>query len=332
MAAADVVRALARFVQPARLARVRAQLAYRVVDTALVLESVMDAGNAAACLRSADAMGVQDVHIIAKYSGGALPATGSGAAAAASSRAADKGAHKWLSLHHHASTEECIVRLRADGFLIAASDVGGGAVDAAAAAAWTLAHAPPQPAPTSVEGAPPRSLGARRRVALVMGNESRGVSRLALREADVRFFLPQAGFVESLNLSVAAALALHAFLHRTPDYAPRALAAHATRLALKADRGSPMREPGEAAAPLDRGGSWTGSGGTGAGGTGGGGSSGDRDGSGGGDSPSEGAGAALRVEGISAGRVEELLARYLLREVPAAAAILDREGLRPPDF
>ena len=55
-------------------------------------------------------------------------------------------------------------------------------------------------------------------------------------------------------------------------------------------------------------------------------------GSGGGDSPSEGAGAALHVEGINAGRVEELLARYLLREVPAAAAILDREGLRPPDF
>jgi hypothetical protein len=38
------------------------------------------------------------------------------------------------------------------------------------------------------------------------------------------------------------------------------------------------------------------------------------------------------VEGISAVRAEELLARYLLREVPAAAAILDREGLRPPDF
>lgn len=66
----------------------------------------------------------------------------------------------------------------------------------------------------------------RRRVALCFGNERRGASA-ALRDAsDARFFLPMLGFVQSINVSVAVALATAAFLNRTPDFAVRAAAAH----------------------------------------------------------------------------------------------------------
>jgi tRNA (guanosine-2'-O-)-methyltransferase len=45
-------------------------------------------------------------------------------------------------------------------------------------------------------------------VALVFGNESRGVSDEALALADARYAIPMRGFSQSLNVSVAAAVSL----------------------------------------------------------------------------------------------------------------------------
>jgi tRNA (guanosine-2'-O-)-methyltransferase len=45
-------------------------------------------------------------------------------------------------------------------------------------------------------------------VALVFGSEHRGVSEEALALADVQFVIPMHGFVQSLNVSVAAAVSL----------------------------------------------------------------------------------------------------------------------------
>jgi hypothetical protein len=184
--------------------------------------------------------------------------------------------------------------------------LGAGAVDAAAAAQRTLSMAPPlpppPPPPPPLPSPPPPSpppplplpsplpsplpFASRPRVAIVLGNESRGVSRLMLAAADVRFFLPQAGFTQSFNVSVACGLALSAFLHRTPDYAPRALAAHLVR-ANGAEPPAPLAAP----AAADGG-----------------------------------------VEGLSDEEVELVLAKTLLRDVPSAAAILDRAGVRPLDY
>jgi hypothetical protein len=57
---AAVVAVLARQVSQRRLSRFHAVLDGRIRDTALVLENVSDSHNAAACLRTADALGVQD--------------------------------------------------------------------------------------------------------------------------------------------------------------------------------------------------------------------------------------------------------------------------------
>jgi tRNA (guanosine-2'-O-)-methyltransferase len=55
-------------------------------------------------------------------------------------------------------------------------------------------------------------------VALVFGNESRGVSEEALARADARYVIPMRGFVQSLNVSVAAAVSLaHAVERRVHE-------------------------------------------------------------------------------------------------------------------
>jgi tRNA (guanosine-2'-O-)-methyltransferase len=51
-------------------------------------------------------------------------------------------------------------------------------------------------------------------VALVFGNESRGVSDDALEMADARFCIPMRGFSQSLNVSVAAAVSLSRAVER----------------------------------------------------------------------------------------------------------------------
>ena len=45
--------------------------------------------------------------------------------------------------------------------------------------------------------------------ALVLGNEVNGVGEELLREADATVCIPMAGFVQSFNISVAAAIILH---------------------------------------------------------------------------------------------------------------------------
>ncbi len=66
-----------------------------------------------------------------------------------------------------------------------------------------------------------------------MGNEHRGCSKKLLDASDLRFYLPQTGFSQSLNVSVATGLSLHVFLNRTPDYHQLAIQAHKMRLSDK---------------------------------------------------------------------------------------------------
>jgi tRNA (guanosine-2'-O-)-methyltransferase len=48
-----------------------------------------------------------------------------------------------------------------------------------------------------------------KKVAIVLGNEHRGVSDEAANLADKKFIIPMKGMVQSLNVSVAAAIVLY---------------------------------------------------------------------------------------------------------------------------
>jgi len=94
-----------------------------------------------------------------------------------------QNADKWLDVKRWRSTRECLAHLKAEGFSIYATHLEGGAV-------------------------PIERLSFAGKVALVFGNESRGVSDEALALADARCAIPMRGFVQSLNVSVAAAISL----------------------------------------------------------------------------------------------------------------------------
>ena len=53
-----------------------------------------------------------------------------------------------------------------------------------------------------------------RRTAFVFGNEHRGVSEEAARQADECIHIPMYGMIESLNVSVAAAICLYEALRQ----------------------------------------------------------------------------------------------------------------------
>jgi len=159
-------------------------LAQRTRRVTLVLEELFDPHNAAACLRSAEAFGIQDVHVVAaKHAFQPSPRV-------------VQGADKWLHVRQHADTASCVAALRAAGYRIWVSDLDEGS----------------QPIDAIDFG---------ERVALAFGNEHDGVSRELVQLADGTFVVPMRGFTQSFNVSVAVALSLyHAVSRRTARFGP----------------------------------------------------------------------------------------------------------------
>jgi tRNA (guanosine-2'-O-)-methyltransferase len=172
-----------------RLARMREVLARRQPDLTVVLENVHDPHNVSAVLRSCDAVGLLRVHLV--YTLEEFPEL---------SENVSGSALKWLELVFHPSIEACYRTLRSQGFTIY----------------------------TTYLGDPARSvdlydLDLTKPVALVFGNEQRGVSDEAVAGADGNFVIPMMGMVRSLNISVACAVSLYEALRQ------RRLAGHYAR-------------------------------------------------------------------------------------------------------
>lgn len=207
-------------------------LAGRTRHVVAVLEAVESDHNLAAICRSCDAFGVQDVHLIpaaaaaraeqataaaqapARGGGkkGALrSAGGDGAGASLSARLevesvrrTSRGTHRWLSFTAHPPGDPAaaVRALQARGYRVYASSLHG--------------H----------DGRPSTPLGAlpvAAPVALVFGNEHDGVSDALLAAVDGTYVIPMGGFVESLNVSVAAALSLYTTVERARAVVPPAV-------------------------------------------------------------------------------------------------------------
>lgn len=168
---------LARFVTAARGRRIGEVLDARLTSVTAVFEDLCDPHNVAAVLRTAEALGVQDVHLVNR-AGRVRP-----------DRNIALGAERWLELHHHDRLVLCVGALQARGFEVWGADVTAGSLPLA-----------------EITGARP--------VALVFGSERVGLSRLARRYVDRRFHIPMLGFTGSYNVSVAAALALYQVTER----------------------------------------------------------------------------------------------------------------------
>jgi len=167
-----VIEALSPVVTPERVARIEEVVGNRTDNLVLVLDCIADPHNSSAVLRSADAFGVQSVHVIVGEHG------------FRASRGVSKGTHRWLDVVRYENAEACARRLKQDGYSIYVAVMG---------------------AETQ-----PEDLHDRSRLAVVFGNEHRGVSPEMRSFADGTFSIPMRGFVESLNVSVAAAIAMQA--------------------------------------------------------------------------------------------------------------------------
>lgn len=150
----------------------REVLSRRRDDLVVVLENIHDAHNASAVLRSCDAFGVGAIALC--YTDEEFPNISSSVAA---------NVQKWLQIERYDSVEKCVAALRARQLRIHATELGSEPTDYLEVD-WT------QPA------------------AIVLGNEHRGCSEEMLAAADARVTIPMLGFVESLNVSVAAAVLL----------------------------------------------------------------------------------------------------------------------------
>lgn len=158
-----------------RQLRMDGVLRRRQPTIAVVLEDVHDAHNASAVLRSCDAVGVLDVHLV--YVREVAPDK-------AFNRAASGSAAKWIRTHVHDSIAACYGNLRDQGFAIHAAALREDSRDL-----YGLDLVKP--------------------TALVFGNEKRGVTDEAAELADGTVSIPMQGMVESLNISVACAVTLY---------------------------------------------------------------------------------------------------------------------------
>lgn len=170
--AQGVIRALEPLVLPERLERLQGVLARRLSSVTVVLDRPHDPHNGSAVLRSCDAFGVQTVHVLALAESFSI------------SRKVAQGTDRWVDVVIHTSARALIETLRTEGYQL------------------VVTH--PQGERTLGE------LGSLGKVALVLGNEHDGVHPELSKAADLRLAVPMRGFVESLNLSVTAALTVQA--------------------------------------------------------------------------------------------------------------------------
>ena len=157
---------------PRRQSRLQEVLRHRQPDLTIVIENIHDPHNVSAMLRSCDAAGVKEVQLV--YTNEPFPKIGKKSSASAG---------KWIEMRKFSSIEKCFDQLRKEGFNIFATHLGN-------------------------ESLSLYELDLAEKVALVFGNEHRGVSEEAATLADGNFQIPMFGMIQSLNVSVACAVTL----------------------------------------------------------------------------------------------------------------------------
>ncbi len=174
----ELIEYFMQFISPERRKRLYEVLQERSRYLAVVLEDIYQPHNASAVLRSCDAFGIQDVHVIENRNSFRI------------SDGVALGTGQWLDIHRWRdrdkdNTRKAVLSLKEEGYRIVATsphtdDVNLEEFDLEAGKA-----------------------------AFLFGNELDGLSPEAMELADEYMKIPMHGFVESLNISVCCAVTLH---------------------------------------------------------------------------------------------------------------------------
>ena len=162
-----------RYLTEGRKARLKSVLAQRQHDLTLVLNNIHDPHNVSAILRSCDAFGVFGVHLY--YTKEKFPFL---------ANSSSGSAKKWVELTRHRDAGAMVEGLRAGGMQI----VGTG---------------------FSPSARPIMDIDFTRPTAIILGNEHRGMDPDLKAHVPDEIFIPMFGMVQSLNVSVAAAVILY---------------------------------------------------------------------------------------------------------------------------
>jgi len=111
------------------------------------------------------------------------------------------GSQKWMTMFQHYDTEKCLLGLKEQGYTIIASDLQAESLQSDKIN-WKSLRSKSSSTSATSQSDNAEDL----KVAIVMGNESNGISPAARRLADHLVYIPMRGFAESLNLSVAVAV------------------------------------------------------------------------------------------------------------------------------
>jgi tRNA (guanosine-2'-O-)-methyltransferase len=157
---------------PPRRERIDEVVRQRTRTLVVVLDRIEDPFNMAAVLRTCEAFGIQEVHVVDHPDVRFAP-----------NDKVTQGCDKWLDVHTWESFSAAAAGLASRGFQL-----------------WVSAA---RPKATSLW-----EMGFSGKRALVFGNERTGVSEEALAHADGTFWIPMRGFTRSLNVSAAVAATL----------------------------------------------------------------------------------------------------------------------------
>jgi tRNA (guanosine-2'-O-)-methyltransferase len=166
-----VIERLSPVLTPQRLLKIESIAQGRLDDVAVATEGIWDIHNAMAVIRSAEAMGVDQVFLVdCDYKKG-------------KGHQSSRGTVDWVQVSEIDTWSAFFEKMKHEG--------------------WKLAGACPRASLTLSE------LPAQDKICLVLGNEHRGLSEMARESCDYLYSIPMYGMVESLNLSVAGALSLY---------------------------------------------------------------------------------------------------------------------------
>jgi tRNA (guanosine-2'-O-)-methyltransferase len=150
-------------------------LPLRTKHVVTVIENVLDSNNTNAILRTSEALGIHEAHLVygnIKY----IP-----------QKSVSKGAHLWMDTFKYGTINTdnalaCIQHLKHKGYQLIV----------------TTPHAT-----KTIE-----QVDLNKPLAICFGQESKGISETFLRYADEQICIPQYGFTESYNVAVAAGMVL----------------------------------------------------------------------------------------------------------------------------
>lgn len=169
---------LCQQLRPERCQKMQRVSGLRTEHIRLVIQDIFHPHNVSACLRSAEAFGIHNVHIV-NQTGELNKPNHTG-----------KGVDRWLNIHNHMDVDSVVSELHRKNYRIAAA----------------------MPSPTNCVSL--EELPLDKPIAVIFGNEHEGISDTFAPHIDYYFTIPMVGMVESLNVSVCAAITMQHLAQR----------------------------------------------------------------------------------------------------------------------